>query len=230
MTKMSLNLNPYLTLVEQGSDPSTPGATHQLLYAKSGGLYVINSAAAVTGPFGAGASAGALVLLEQHTASTSATLDFTTAISATYDEYLLEGVTLAPVTNGDALWLRVGTGGGPTYDGGSNYYPALTGYASDTTTSAVAANPGTAIIIAKAVSNGAAYGHCSFSFRITAPGSGSLNKMAWGTSVCHSGTAVVPAIGGGLWASTTAITALRIMFSSGNIASGTVRVYGIAKS
>jgi len=48
------NLSPYLTLVEQGSDPTTPGATHQLLYVKSGGVYVKNSAATVTGPFGAG--------------------------------------------------------------------------------------------------------------------------------------------------------------------------------
>ena len=35
-------------------------------------------------------SAGALVLLEQHTASSSATLDFTTCITSTYDEYVIE--------------------------------------------------------------------------------------------------------------------------------------------
>ena len=36
---------------------------------------------------------------------------------------------------------------------------------------------------------------------------------------------------GGLnWATTTAYNALRFAFSSGNIASGTIRVYGIAKS
>ena len=58
MTKMSANLSPFLTLVEQGSDPSTPGATHQLLYVKSGGVYVINSSAVVTGPFGTGGGGG----------------------------------------------------------------------------------------------------------------------------------------------------------------------------
>jgi hypothetical protein len=34
----------------------------------------------------------------------------------------------------------------------------------------------------------------------------------------------------GQWQDTTAITAVRFLFSSGNISSGTVRVYGIVKT
>lgn len=37
---------------EQGSNPSSPSATHQIIFAKSNGLYIKDSAGAVTGPFG----------------------------------------------------------------------------------------------------------------------------------------------------------------------------------
>src|SRR6185369_5115230 len=69
----------------------------------------------------AGATSGALILLEQHTASSSATLDFTTFISSTYDEYIFEMLDLVPATTNVAFVLRVGTGGGPTYDTAGNY-------------------------------------------------------------------------------------------------------------
>ena len=53
-----------------------------------GQLIVIG--AAVPGSAGPPGSSGALVLLEQHTASGSAELDFTTGITSTYDTYVFE--------------------------------------------------------------------------------------------------------------------------------------------
>lgn len=41
-------------LREQGSDPSAPSASHWILYAKATGLFIEDSASAVTGPMGAG--------------------------------------------------------------------------------------------------------------------------------------------------------------------------------
>jgi hypothetical protein len=58
MTRFEDNLSPYLTLVEQGSDPTTPASGDELLYAKAGGVYVRNHAGAVTGPFGAAGGGG----------------------------------------------------------------------------------------------------------------------------------------------------------------------------
>jgi hypothetical protein len=66
------------------------------------------------------------VLLEQHTASASASLDFTAFISATYDEYQFEFINVLPATNNVDLLARVGTGGGPTWDATSGNY-AFTG-------------------------------------------------------------------------------------------------------
>ena len=90
MTKMSDNLSPYLTLVEQGSNPATPGATHQLLYAKSGGIYVINSAAAVTGPFGTSGGGGLVGASYQRSAGSYTTTSGTlTPVDATNMNFTL---------------------------------------------------------------------------------------------------------------------------------------------
>ena len=62
------------------------------------------------------------MLLEQHTASNSATLDFTACISSAYDEYRIEFVALVPATNNVDLWLLVSTDGGSTFDSTSGHY------------------------------------------------------------------------------------------------------------
>jgi hypothetical protein len=55
--KASDNEFPSVLFNEQGSDPSTPASGFWRLYTKAGGLYLIDDAAAVIGPFGAGGSA-----------------------------------------------------------------------------------------------------------------------------------------------------------------------------
>src|SRR6185503_12648476 len=73
-----------------------------------------------TGAYTVPAGSSGLVLLEQHTASSSATLDFT-SISGTYDEYEIHFVNIVPATNNVSFQMRMGTGAGPTYDSGNNY-------------------------------------------------------------------------------------------------------------
>ncbi len=177
-------------------------------------------------------SGGGLVLLEQHTASASATLDFTTCISSTYDEYQIEFLNVLAATNNSNFLMRVGTGGGPTYDTGSNYYwqeftKRLGG--GDTTqggtsTSAQLAGDGVG------TSNNSSYG-VSGSMRFFNPGGALLGKYFNG--VLHwyynTGADTVTSTVRGLYGSTTAITALRFFFAAGNITSGTIRIYGIEK-
>jgi hypothetical protein len=54
------NIDDYVDLDDQGSDPTAPSAGFKRFYAKSGGLFVRNSGGTVTGPFGAGLPSGAL--------------------------------------------------------------------------------------------------------------------------------------------------------------------------
>jgi hypothetical protein len=175
---------------------------------------------------------GALVLLEQYTASASATLDFTTFISSTYDEYIFEGINIAPATDQTNILFRVGTGGGPTYDTSGNYY--ATSYtdfgASGGAAKTNADSGGTSAMLIKAISNAAGgYAQASFSFRFMSPNSTTVMKNWHGTGIHHDGSTTYVTRFGGLWGQTTAATAVRFLMSSGNIASGTIRVYGVAK-
>lgn len=184
---------------------------------------------------GAGSS-GALVLLEQHTASASATLDFTTCISATYDEYLIELVNLVPATSDVALRMRMGTGGGPTYDTGANYGwgifiwraagTAVTG--GETGQSFIGLNYGAGGTLG--INTSTNYG-LSGHVRLFSPGDTTLYKEVEGE--VHYLDAEPFRIGAtitGSYQSSTAVTAFQFYMSSGNIASGIIRVYGIAKT
>lgn len=207
-----------VTSSAHGLVPKSPGDATKFL----------NGAATPAWAVPAGGSAGALVLLEQHTASASATLDFTTAISATYDEYEIHFVGIVPATTNVSFQMQMGTGAGPTYDTGNNYnYGMLYSGIGDVPTQSSGSSVG-AIDLAHSVStttsystNGVIYlfnpGGSAFKFingKIQSVAVGNLYQ--WGNS--------------GVYKSTTAVTAFRFLMSSGNITSGIIRVYGVAKS
>lgn len=231
MTKASDNEFPSILFDEQAGDPSTPASGLWRAYFKSDGLYVIDDAGSVTGPFVTGAGSGALVLLEQHTASASANLNFESFISGTYDEYLIEGVDIAPSANGAGLFMQCGTGGTPTYDGGANYAYMMVGrtFADAATTAGSSTSNGVQVLFA--LSNDATYGFGSFSLRATNLQSTTHRKAFHGTGFwTTSAPAHVAATIGGAWVTHgTAATAIRFGVDSGNIASGTIRVYGLVK-
>ncbi len=181
------------------------------------------------GPGPAG-TAGALVLLEQHTASASSSLDFTTFISSTYDDYLIEGIGLVPATNATDLRLEIGTGAGPTYDTGNTYEWIGNGWGTDGGAHTNVGSSGIAKIF-NSMSNTAGYGFGTFSLRASNLQSTALRKIFHGTSqFVTSAPRNVTATYGMSWVTTgTVVTALRFIMSSGNITSGTIRIYGLVK-
>lgn len=187
---------------------------------------------------------GGLVLIQTQTASASATLDFASTISSTYDEYVFEGVAIRPATDGTNLLMRVGTGAGPTYDAGSNYFGTMRagtgtvsvsgstgtpqqGSSNGATTQADAGSTG--MMIGKVIDNDSGFGQVSFNLRLCIPQSATQMKHIYGQSVWHNGTEVFTALIGYLYGQTTALTAIRFLMASGNITSGVVRSYGIKK-
>jgi len=198
----------------------TPGAAGTVL--TSGG-------AGVTPTFAAAGGGGSCVLLEQHTASSSASLDFTTFISSTYDTYVFELLNVLPATSTADLWMRVGTGGGPTWDTGANYTWAYLQY-SQIPNGANLGNAGdTKMKIGNSLINTATKG-ASGRVELFSPQSTSVHKQFIGhLSITDSSGNYVGAQIGSLYAATTALTGVQVLFSSGNIASGTIRVYGLSK-
>ncbi len=176
------------------------------------------------------AASGALILLEQHTASGSAQLDFTSFISSTYDTYRIIGEGIQPATNAVDLRLEAGSGGGPTWDTGNSYEWCGNGWGTDGVAHANVAATGIAKIF-NSMSNAAAYGNGGFDLLLRDPQSTSIRKQIHGTQQFVT-SAPRNVIAPYLWTWTTSGTAmsgLRFIMSSGNIATGTIRIYGIAK-
>lgn len=177
-----------------------------------------------------GGAAGALTFLEAHTASTSATLDFTTFISSTYDNYLIEIVNLHLATNNVNFLMRVGTGGGPTYDTGSNY--AWSSWRMSNSGQAGGGSAGTTsfgIDGSGGILNSANYG-LSGTITLFDPQAATYKRIIGHLSYHDASSAPLSSFLTGAYLSTTALTAIRFLASSGNITDGTIRIYGYAKS
>jgi len=181
----------------------------------------------------AAAATGALILLEEHTASASATLDFTAWYSASYDTYVIEFVNLVQATSGSSPTLRFSTNAGSTYDSGTNYkWQEEVMYTGSTANIYPAGSDAdTSIHFGTGPSSTGNMG-TSGTLKLFDPGSASkykiLTSMFCGEDNNHTAN-FETGTGGGVYWSLTAVNAFRILFSAGNITSGAVRVYGIAK-
>jgi len=64
----------------------------------------------------ANASGGTLILLSTQTASSSATISFTTGLDSTYDEYIFKYINVHPATDNVAFRFNGSTDGGANYN------------------------------------------------------------------------------------------------------------------
>lgn len=176
-----------------------------------------------------GGGGGGLVLLEQHTASSSASLDFTTCISSSYDDYLIRFINIIPQTSGANWQMRMSTDGGISYDSGGNYGHAQYGFVSGAA-GATGGNSATQLVITPGVGNTSNWGFNGQLSLFDPGGSGFTFIMAQESFRSSVNSALEGETSAGVYAVTTAVNAFRFMFSSGNITSGTIRCYGIAKS
>ncbi len=177
-------------------------------------------------------SSGALVLLEQHTASSSASLDFTACISSTYDEYEIHFVGIKPSTTNVQLGMRLSQDGGSTYKSGAGDYHwgLLYSGMSDVPTQATDTNApefrltGSTSTQSTYSSNGRIRLYDPLNTTDTKFIEGSIQSHVGASSAVyqwHSASNFV--------LNTAAVNAFQFLFSSGNIASGTIRVYGVEK-
>jgi hypothetical protein len=158
-------------------------------------------------------TARGMVLIESQTASASASLDFT-SIDSTYTSYVIDIRNLVPATNGQGLYFRVSDDGGSTFKSGASDY-RVSG-------SALAQIP-----IGVGASNVAADGGVCGKVNIYNPESASLKTLCSEVSITGGSATCLPTSTAGRYDTAATIDAVQLIFSSGNIASGVAKLYGI---
>lgn len=180
---------------------------------------------------GAGGGGGGFVLIEELVASTSAQLDFNSTITSTYDEYQFEFIDLKPATNNVRLYMRVSTDGGSTFLSTTIYQHAS--YVWRSGASGAGGNTDAQLNVCfNNVSTDANYPGVCGHMKIFNPLGTTYRKHLTGqfsffgeNSANNNGTVLQ-----GTFMTTSAINSVRFYFETGNIATGTIRSYGFAKS
>lgn len=184
------------------------------------------------GPAGPAASAG-LVLLDTVTAAASASMDFNSLISSTYDKYVFDIINFVPATNTAQIYIRTSSDGGSTYDaGGSDYVYCGTEMvvgagALNFITSAGAARIAT---MANGISNTEAHGGANGRVELFNPAGAAFKQLTYQLSWMSGAAASLTSTGQGTRVSASAVNAVRFLASSGNITSGTIHMYGVNKA
>jgi len=213
-------------------------------FANNIGSSGILSASAVTNAtvedvtsFSSAASPATLVLISTQTASSSATISFTSGLNSTYDEYIFKFINIHPATDGEEFQFNMST------DSGSNYNVTKT----STHFQAYHLENGTGAGTLYQTSHDLAQ---STAFQTLSNDLGNDNDQSTsGTLIIFnpaSTTYVKHFIAtmnntqeadyqtnyfiAGYGNTTSAVNAIQFKFSSGNIDDGIIKLYGVKKS
>lgn len=178
----------------------------------------------------AAASTGALVFLSSQTASNSATVDLETTFNSTYETYMVVASNIYVPTNNATLGVRLKISG--SYQTASYKWHIIGPTSGATTYVGFNNSSDSAMTILPDIDAGTAFVN-EFVFYINEPTNTSKYKMIWGLGISwDQGNSNLHNnhFAGAYFGGTGAMTGIRFLASSGNISSGTFRLYGIKKS
>ena len=183
-------------------------------------------------------NAGSMIFISKVTASSSATIDFTSGIDSTYKEYVFTFNNIEPATDGADFSFQVETGTNSDYNQTitSSYFRAYhheadSAAAIEYVTGKDLAQSTNFQVLAGAVGNGADDNNdecASGKMHLFNPSSTTFVKhFTSHINMYENGNSCHTIFVGGYINDTTAITRVRFKFSSGNIATGDICLYGI---
>lgn len=206
------------------------GAVQSGTVGTAGQILTSNGAGALP-TFQAAPSSGSMIYLATYTASSSATLDITSVLSSTYDDYVFILNGLCPDGN-VIMYIRTSTDNGATWDSsGTDYKYAATGHNTSASGASYASNGANAIQLGSGNIQNNDSG-VNGEIKIFNVNNTTKDKMINANLSAKIQGVNLFAVFSlcGVRASTSAINAVQFLVSSGNLANGTVKVYGIKKS
>ena len=178
---------------------------------------------------------GALTLISTQTASSSASIEFTSGIDSTYDSYVFKFIDIHPATDGGQLQFNLSTDGGSNYTVTKTTTTPLAQHSEDNATTSLEYNSSRDLaqstsdqIIAVAVGSDNDQ-NCSGTLQLFNPSSTTFVKH-FITNVNSSTNAnrTLHSLFAGYGNTTSAINAVRFQMSSGNIDDGIIKLYGVS--
>jgi len=223
-----------ITLTPDGSETVSGGSSlrlgpneNVLIQSDGSDLFIVVEEKASSG--------SSLSLISTQTVSSAvSSIDFTTGINSTYDEYAIQLVDVKPATAGAALYLRTSPDGGSTFTSSAAAYmyniaiqdPASTGIGAQANSTSATEIHLTGANVGNAAGE---RGVCGI-IRLFAPSAALPLGFGWELQSMNQSSRTQRAYGVGHRSASEAINALRFYFSSGDIVSGSIRLYGVKKS
>lgn len=224
----TLRFTGALTLTHNATSLILPGAANIVTAANDTAIFrSLGSSNWLCITYKRASGIGSYELIQAQTASNSATLDFTVGITSAYSNFVLLLDRIAPATDNQALFLRFSANGGVSYLAGTEYQYAQ----SFTDTTGTATNAGQTGVSAIRLTG--LVGNDTYEQII---GEAALGNLAVGSlptpKVSFIGSyrdnvSLFLSVRGAGECVTTSVNAFRILFGSGNIASGTAYLYGV---
>ena len=180
---------------------------------------------------------GSKILLSTATASSSASIEFTSGIDSTYDIYKFEFINIHPQTDGAEFEFNLSTDGGSNYNVTKTTTTPLAQHSEDDATTSLEYN--SSRDLAQSTSDqiiGVAVGsdndqNCSGTLHLFNPSSTTFVKhFISRVNSSTSANRTLDSFFAGYGNTTSAVNAVIFRMSSGNIDSGTIKMYGIKGS
>ena len=180
-------------------------------------------------------SGGAMTLLATQTASGSASLSFTSGIDDTYDKYVFKIINMHPASDDAILQFNLSADTGSNYNvtKTSTFFEAL--HLEDGSESSLSYVTGRDIAqgtgfadLTQGVDDGNSADGCG-TLQIFSPSSTTFVKhFIFSGNIKGNGTKCQSTYVAGYGNTTSAVDAIQFKFSSGNIDSGVIKLYGIS--
>tara|TARA_R100001086_G_scaffold247571_1_gene182175 strand:- start:1255 stop:1860 length:606 start_codon:yes stop_codon:yes gene_type:complete len=180
-------------------------------------------------------SGGVLNLLSTQTASSSATINFTSGLDSTYKEYIIKFIEVHPATDNAEFEFQASKDGGSNYNVTVNTSFFESVHSENDTTTSLAYN--TTFDAAQSTSYADLIANCGYdsdqcfngTFHLFDPSNTTFHKhFHCVTNNSRGVDRTVTTFVGGYFNDTDNIDAISFKFSSGNIDSGTFKLYGVS--
>jgi hypothetical protein len=158
-----------------------------------------------------------------------ATVDFT-GLSADFRDYMVSFSSVIPVTDGALLQMRTSTNNGTSYDSGANNYEGFYGKLSGGNSYASTTFDATEITLTAAVGSDTNETGVNANVYVFRPSTAQYCQGIIDGGYADTGSNTARAIGAFSRKAAADVDAVRFFFSTGNIESGTITLYGVARA